>query len=94
LFQETLVILNQGAAGVSLNGWKLEGSGLGIFVFPDIFLFGGGSIRVHTAAGQNTPSDLYLNQGEPAWPPGTAISLKDAEGNEISRLTVPGSGGN
>ena len=89
LFQETVVILNQGAAGASLNGWKLEGSSLGVFIFPDIVLFGGGSIRVHTAAGQNTPSDLYLNQGEPAWPPGSTIILKDAEENEISRLAVP-----
>jgi LysM repeat protein len=89
LFQETLVILNQSGAGVSLNEWRLEGSELGVFVFPDIFLYGGGSIRVHTAAGQNTPSDLYLSQGEPAWPPGTTISLKDSQGNEISRVVVP-----
>lgn len=89
LFQETVVILNQGAAGVSLNGWKLQGSSLGVFIFPDIVLFSGGSIRVHTAAGQNTPSDLYLNQGEPAWPPGSTVILEDAEGNEISRLAVP-----
>jgi hypothetical protein len=62
---------------------------LGIFIFPDIFLFSGGSIRIHTASGQNTPSDLYLNQGEPAWPPGTTIILSDANGNEISRFTAP-----
>jgi len=88
LLQERLVILNQGA-GVSLNEWKLEGSPLGIFVFPDIFLFSGGSIRIHTRAGQNTPSDLYLNQGEPAWPAGTTISLSDPDDNVISRFTVP-----
>lgn len=88
LSQETLVILNQGA-GTSLRDWKLEGSSLGIFVFPDIFLFSGGSIRVHTAAGQNTPSDLFLNQGESAWPPGTTIILRDENNSEISRYTVP-----
>lgn len=88
--QETLVILNQGA-GTSLSDWKLEGSSLGVFVFPDIFLFSGGSIRVHTAAGQNTPSDLYLGQGEAAWPPGTTITLRDADGAQISRFTVPSS---
>jgi hypothetical protein len=88
LFQETVVILNQGA-GISLNGWKLEGSPLANFSFPDIFLFSGGSIRIHTAAGQNTPSDLYLNQGEAVWPPGTTIILKDATDAEISRFTVP-----
>jgi hypothetical protein len=88
LLQETLVILNKGA-GTSLAEWKLEGSSLGIFVFPDIFLFSGGSIRIHTSAGENTASDLYLNQGEAAWPPGTTIILSDDKGVEISRFTVP-----
>lgn len=88
LAQETVVILNKGA-GTSLRDWKLEGSSLGIFVFPDIFLFSGGSIRVHTAAGQNTPSDLFLNQGEPAWPPGVVITLRSANNQVISRFEVP-----
>lgn len=88
LYQETLIILNRGA-GTSLKDWKLEGSPLGIFVFPDIFLFSGGSIRIHTAAGENTPSDLYLNQGEPAWPPGTTIILTNANNTDIFRFRVP-----
>ncbi|RME72125.1 MAG: LysM peptidoglycan-binding domain-containing protein [Chloroflexi bacterium] len=86
--RETLVIFNQGA-GTSLKNWKLEGSPLGVFVFPDIFLFSGGSIRIHTAAGENTPSDLYLNQGEAAWPPGTKIILSDANSIEIATYVVP-----
>jgi LysM repeat protein len=89
LAQESLVILNKGA-GTSLNGWKLEGSPLAVFTFPDIFLFSGGSIRIHTAAGQNTPSDLFLGQGESAWPVGTTIILRDADRTEVHRLTVPG----
>ncbi|MCB0193532.1 MAG: LysM peptidoglycan-binding domain-containing protein [Anaerolineae bacterium] len=88
LSQETVVILNQGA-GTSLLDWRLEGSSLANFTFPDIFLFSGGSIRIHTAAGQNTPSDLYLGQGEAAWPPGTTIILRDGGGTEISSFTVP-----
>ncbi len=87
LAQETLIILNLGA-GTSLQNWKLSGSALGNFVFPDIFLFSGGSIRIHTVAGQNTPSDLYLGQGEAAWPPGTTIVLADAVGSEVSRYST------
>lgn len=89
LAQESLIVLNQGP-GVGLLNWRLEGSSLGNFVFPDIFLFSGGSIRIHTAAGQNTPSDLYLGQGEAAWLPGTTIVLRDTEGNEISNLVISG----
>ncbi|MFN8457709.1 MAG: lamin tail domain-containing protein [Anaerolineae bacterium] len=90
LAQETMVILNQGA-GVSLKDWKLEGSPLGVITFPDIILFSGGSIRIHTVAGVNTPTDLYLNQGEAAWPPGTSIILSNATNAEIARFKVPGS---
>ena len=88
LAQETVVILNQGG-GISLLDWRLEGSSLANFTFPDIFLFSGGSIRIHTTAGQNTPSDLYLGQGEAAWPPGTTIILRDAAGIEVAAFTVP-----
>ncbi|MBN1218935.1 MAG: LysM peptidoglycan-binding domain-containing protein [Anaerolineae bacterium] len=88
LRRETLVILNKGA-GTSLANWKLEGSSLGIFIFPDIFLFSGGSIRIHTSAGENTASDLYLNQGEAAWSPGKNVILTNDKGVEISRFTVP-----
>ncbi len=88
LLQETLVILNQGA-GTSLKDWKLEGSPLGVVTFPDIFLFSGGSIRIHTVAGENTASDVFLNQGEAAWPPGTTIILSNASNAEISRFKVP-----
>jgi len=88
LTRETLVILNKGA-GISLANWRLEGSSLGIFIFPDMFLFSGGSIRIHSLAGENTASDLFLNQGEAAWPPGTDIILTDDKGVEISRFTAP-----
>ncbi|RMF01211.1 MAG: LysM peptidoglycan-binding domain-containing protein, partial [Chloroflexi bacterium] len=88
LAQETVIILNQGA-GTSLQDWRLEGSSLGNFVFPDLFLFSGGSIRIHTAAGQNSPSDLYLGQGEAAWLPGGSVKLVNAAGNEVSRFDVP-----
>jgi hypothetical protein len=63
---------------------------LGIFQFPDIFLFSGGSIRIHTAAGENTASDLYLSQGQPAWQPQTTVILTDNKGTEISRFTASG----
>ena len=88
LTEETLIVLNQGT-GTSMLNWKLSGSSLGNFVFPDIFLFSGGSIRIHTVAGQNTPSDLYLGQSEPAWSPGTTIILSDSAGAAVSSYEVP-----
>ncbi len=45
------------------------------------------------AAGENSSSDLYLNQGEAAWPPGTTIILSDDKNTEISRFIVPQTAG-
>lgn len=84
---EQFSITNLGA-GTSLKDWTLEGSPIGIFSFPDIFIFSGGTIRIHTKAGQSTPSDLYLNQDKVAWPIDTTIILKDDTGFEVSRLVV------
>ena len=89
LQRETVVILNRGA-GTSLKDWTLQGSPLGIFQFPDVFLFSGGSIRVHTAPGENTASDLYLGQAEAAWQPDTVIILNNNRNVEISRFTATG----
>ncbi|MDM8526820.1 LysM peptidoglycan-binding domain-containing protein [Anaerolineales bacterium HSG24] len=86
--QERLSIFNQGV-GTSLKNWTLEGSPIGTFSFPDIFIFSGGTIRIHTKAGQSTPSDLYLGQSESAWPAGTSVILRDKDGLEVSRYAIP-----
>lgn len=88
LSRETIVILNQGA-GTSLRDWTLAGSTLGEFTFPDIFLFSGGSIRIHTASGDNTASDLYLNQGEAVWSSGDTVTLIDENNTTVTRFEVP-----
>lgn len=84
---EQFSITNLGS-GTSLKDWTLEGSPIGVFSFPDIFIFSGGTIRIHTKAGQSTPSDLYLNQNSVAWPIDTTLILKDDTGFEVSRLVV------
>ncbi|MFQ5612718.1 MAG: LysM peptidoglycan-binding domain-containing protein [Anaerolineae bacterium] len=88
LEQEAVVLLNEGP-GINLTGWTLAGSELGPYTFPNLFLWSGGSIRVHTRAGANTASDLYWNQGEPAWPTGTVLTLNDPTGKIVSSYTVP-----
>lgn len=88
LAQEAVLLLNDGP-GVNLTGWTLEGSELGTYVFPNLFLWSGGSIRVHTQVGANTASDLYWGQGEAAWPSGTTVVLRSPTGETVSTLLVP-----
>jgi LysM repeat protein len=84
---ERIAIFNEGT-GTSLKEWTLGGSSIGTFSFPDIYIFSGGTIRIHTKAGQSTPSDLYLNQQTSAWLIGTTITLRDNNGVVISTFAV------
>jgi len=85
---EVIVIFNQGP-GVNLSGWTLGGSSLGDYAFPNLFLWNGGSVRVHTKAGSNTPSDLYWDQDAPRWLSGDTVVLKNAQGEEMSSYAIP-----
>jgi LysM repeat protein len=88
LEQEAVVLLNEGP-GVNLTGWTLAGLDLEAYVFPNLFLWSGGSIRIHTRDGANSASDLYWGRTEPAWPSGTELTLKDPTGGIVSAITVP-----
>ena len=86
--EEVVTILNEGP-GVNLSGWKLSGSTVDDYNFPNLFLWNGGSVRIHTKTGTNTPSDLYWGQSEPRWFSGDTVSLIDAAGETISSYIIP-----
>ena len=88
LEQETVTIFNQGP-GVNLSGWKLEGSRFGDYRFPNLFLWNGGSVRIHTQIGTNTPSDLYWGQDEARWFSGDTVQLVDSTGEIIHSYGIP-----
>jgi phenylalanyl-tRNA synthetase beta chain len=88
LDDEMVIIYNQGP-GVNLSGWTLSGSALGDYAFPNLFLWNGGSVRVHTKTGSNTPSDLYWDQDAPRWFSGNVVTLKNAQGEEIASYAIP-----
>jgi len=88
LEEETITIFNQGP-GVNLSGWKITGSRLGDYDFPNLFLWNGGSVRIHTTVGANTPSDLYWGQEEAHWFSGDTVSLIDPAGEIVSSYTIP-----
>ncbi len=88
LEDEVVIIYNQGP-GVNLSGWTLSGSALGDYAFPNLFLWNGGSVRVHSKTGSNTPSDLYWDQDAPRWFSGNVVTLKNAQGEEIASYAIP-----
>ncbi len=82
-----IVITNWGT-WVRLKDWTLDDGQGNVYTFPDLSLFQGGSVRVHTSAGTNTEVDLYWGIDEAVFVPGRAISLKDDAGTVVTTYTI------
>ena len=88
LAAEVVTVRNRGGA-TTLEGWTLSDAGGNTFTFPAITLFTGAQVRLHSAAGSSTPSDLYWGRVAAAWGGGTLITLRDAAGNVVDTYIVP-----
>lgn len=82
-------IANQGTGSMDLTGWTLMNTENQTYSFPASFVLKAGTtVRVHTATGDNTASDLFnsslLWNGE-----GDTATLKDATGRTISEYKYP-----
>lgn len=75
---------------VNLRGWTLTDSQGNVYTFPEVRLVPGSIIRVLTRTGSNTPGFLYWNLNTPVWERGEVASLRNAEGELQSVLTVGG----
>ena len=88
LMAEVVIVRNRGGAS-TLEGWTLSDTEGHTYTFPAITLFSGAQVRLHSAAGSSTPSDLYWGRVSPAWVGGALITLRDAEGNVVDTYIVP-----
>jgi LysM repeat protein len=92
LDSERVLLKHRGEGELSLVGWRLEDSKGDVFIFPQfpqLTLFSGGAVNVHTKTGENTVVDLYWGLDHPVWESGATVSLKDVQGNVRSTYTVP-----
>jgi LysM repeat protein len=90
LANEQVVIVNEGDAPFTLQGWQLQRGGGPAYTFlSDVPVFPGGSVRLHSAGGTNTTIDLYWGLTEPAWQQGVEARLLNAQGDVINTYTVP-----
>ena len=76
---EVVTLQNNGEDEISLTGWMLKNSRGSTFTFPQVTLYPGASLRVHTIAGTNTASDLYWGLSSPAWQGGELAGLYDPQ---------------
>jgi LysM repeat protein len=92
LESERVLLKHQGAGELSLVGWRLEDGQGNIFIFPQfpqLMLYKGGAVNVHTAVGANTVVDLYWGLSAPVWKTGVTVTLKDPQGNIRATYIVP-----
>ena len=90
----TVTVQNAGSAVVDLNGWRLRVGTATATIPAGARVAPGQSTTIHTAAGTNSASDVYLGQEAaslvPELRPGATVALVDAQGNVVGELRIPG----
>lgn len=89
LTTERVLLKNIGSGELSLAGWQLLEEDGQVYTFPQLTLFEGGAVNLHTKAGQPTVVDLYWGLGAPVWRTGETVILLDAQGNVHATFRVP-----
>jgi hypothetical protein len=79
----------QGRDGVSLAGWQLTDGGGSTFTFPELTLYPGGAVDVHTAPGSNDVVSLYWGLEQPVWSTGRTVKLLDSQGGLQATFIIP-----
>ena len=86
---EVVLVRYDGNDELSLAGWRLEDEDKNVFAFPQLTLFAGGVVQVHSGVGQDSVVDLYWSSRAPVWESGEEASLLDPQGNVRATYTVP-----
>ncbi len=88
--QERVVITNLGERLADMQGWILSDGQGNTYTFPNLRLWPGGNVTVHTHEGEDgSPvNNFYWNNPVAVWLPGKVVTLTDAAGNLVSSYTV------
>jgi hypothetical protein len=92
LADERVLIQNNGTEKLDLTGWYLEDNKGVIYTFPQtpqLTLFPGGTVQVHTKAGIDSLPDLYWGQAEPVWNSGELAALYDQQNIARAFYRIP-----
>jgi hypothetical protein len=89
LKDERMVIQNNGTSESVLTGWTLtDNKGL-VYTFPQLMLYPGAKVQVHTTAGTDGPTDLYWGRTAPVWASGELVALNDTQNIVRAFYRVP-----
>ncbi|HEX7621666.1 MAG TPA: lamin tail domain-containing protein [Anaerolineales bacterium] len=89
LESESVFLQNNGGAAIPLTGWTLK-DGLGsTYTFPQLTLYPGGVVQVHSGPGIDTAADLYWERSAPVWKSGELVALYDTKNIARAFYRVP-----
>ncbi len=89
---ERVVIQNNGSQKISLTGWYLADDKGTVYNFPqspELTLYPGATVQVHTKPGTDVPSDVYWGRSEPVWASGDLVALYDPQNIARAFYRVP-----
>jgi hypothetical protein len=86
---EVVVVQYNGEGQLGLANWQLKDDDDNSFTFPQLVLYTGGAVQVHTAPGSDTVVDLYMGLRDPIWESGEVASLYDPQDNLRAIYHVP-----
>jgi hypothetical protein len=89
LASEAVSILNNDDTAFTLTGWTLKDNQGDSYTFPDVTLFPGATVRVHTGTGTDTAADLYWQLSVPVWKSGQLVALYDPQNIARAFYRVP-----
>jgi len=86
---ERIIIQNNGTQEQGLMGWYLTDNQGNSYTFPQITLFPGVKVQLHTTTGQDSPTDLYWGRSAPVWSSGELAALYDTKNIARSFYLIP-----
>ena len=89
LTDERIIIQNNGTQALDLTGWYLTDNQSNSYTFPQLTLFPGVKVQLHTAAGLDTPADLYWGRSAPVWSSGELAALYDTQNIARAFYRIP-----
>ncbi len=89
LEDETTTVQNNGTSPLVLTGWTLKNNEGSMYTFPQLTLYPGGTVQLHTGTGEDTASDLYWQNTTAVWSSGELAALYDAQGIARAFYRVP-----
>ncbi len=89
LASESVFLQNNGDAAILLTGWTLKDDLGIIYTFPQLTLYPGGMVQVHSGPGTDSAADLYWGLTAPVWKSGDLVALYDTQNIARAFYRVP-----